>query len=371
MLELLSSMRFLTANPPNKSASHPLPDTSKMSAELFDLDVQAGIAMAWHGKTKVVTTVTREVALPFEIERKSIYVNTGKLRKVADFSVFVCTDNGEIVGKPMADTYQALTNAEFWEVCNDALKGTGAIIESAGTLNNRARRFLTIKLDDAATTIGGRKFLNRISMIDAIDGTAYFHAVNTSICVVCANTARAVIGDMKGEFRFKLKHTKNFHAKIENMEAQIEAMVGVQAQFNAALEIAANEPLSITGARHLFAGWLGDGAESLSTRAVNTAERLVTLHVKGAGNNGETLLDGVSAVTDFYSHESSGGDDKDGFRWKQFQSSEHGNGMKAKTDFLSALFLTEKGRVSGLNRVGIAEMQNRGERLLKDYAAAN
>lgn len=335
-----------------------------MSAELFDLDVQAGIAMAWHGRTKVVETVTREVALPFEIERKPIFVNTGKLRKVPDFTVFVSDDNGEIVGKPMAETYQALTNAQFWDVCADALKGTGAIIESAGTLNNRARRFLTIKLDDKATVIGGRKFLNRISMIDSIDGTAYFHAVNTSICVVCANTARAVIGDMTGEFRFKLKHTKTFHAKIDNMEAQIEKMVGVQAQFNAALDMAANEPLAEGNARNLFAGWIGTDAESLSTRAKNTVDRLVGLYRGGAGNKGETLLDGVSAVTDFYSHESSGGEEKEGFRWKQFQSSEFGNGMKAKTDFLTALFLTEKGRVSGLNRPGIAEIQSRGEKLL-------
>jgi phage/plasmid-like protein (TIGR03299 family) len=342
-----------------------------MSADLFELDVQAGIEMAWHKKTIVMEKVTREAAFPFEIERKPIFVNSGKLRKVADFSVFVATDNGEIIGKPMSDTYSALKNEEFWELCQDALRGTGAIVESAGTLNNRARRFITIKLDDKSTKIGGREFKNRISMIDAIDGTAYFHAINTSVCVVCANTARMAIGDMTGEFRFKLKHTKNFHTKIENMEKQIESMLGVQAEFNAALEMTANEPLAITGARHLFAGWLGSEAETLSTRAVNTVERLVALHVKGLGNDGETLLDGVSAVTDFYSHESSGGDENDGFRWKQFNSSEFGSGNRAKTDFLSTLFLTEKGRVKGIDRNGIAEMQKRGATLLLDYASKN
>lgn len=335
-----------------------------MSAELYDLDVQAGIEMAWHHKTKVVETVTLDVALPFEIERRPIYVNTGKLRKVPDFSVFVSSDNGEIVGRPMADTYQALSNAQFWDVCAEALRGTGAVIESAGTLNNRARRFITIKLDDSSTSIGGRKFLSRISMIDAIDGTAHFHAVNTNICVVCANTARAAIGDMTGEFRFKLKHTKNFHARIEGMERQIESMVGVQAQFNAALAIAASEPLVENDARNLFAGWIGTDATELSTRAKNTVDRLVGLYRGGAGNKGETLLDGVSAVTDFYSHESSGGEDKPGFRWKQYQSSEYGSGARAKTDFLSSLFVTDKGRVSGLDRDGIATMQRRGATLL-------
>jgi hypothetical protein len=79
----------------------------------------------------------------------------------------------------------------------------------------------------------------------------------------------------------------------------------------------------------------------------------------------------VSAVTDFYSHESSGAEEKEGFRWKQFNSSEFGAGARAKTDFLSALFLTEKGKLTGLNRLAINEMQSRGQRLLADYAAAN
>lgn len=342
-----------------------------MAHQIEIRDVQAGIEMAWHKLTRVVEKVTFADAFPWELKEVPLYVQTGKLTRVPGFKAFVASDDKALCGRPMAETYTALSNAEFWGVCNDALAGTGAIVESAGTMMDRSRRFLTIKLADDSREIGGRKFLARISLVDSIDGSTHFYAVNTSTCVVCANTARMVMGDMTGEFRFKLKHTKGMRAKIEGMEAQIESMLGVQAQFNSALEMAANEPLSITGARDLFAGWLGDGADSLSTRAVNTVERLVTLHVKGAGNAGETLLDGVSAVTDFYSHESSGGEEKDGFRWKQFQSSEFGSGARAKTDFLSALFLTEKGRVTGVNRGGIAEMQTRGERLLADYAKAN
>lgn len=327
--------------------------------------------MAWHGLTVVVPEVTQAVAFPFELKEVPLYVQTGKLTRVPGFKAFIASDDKELCGRPMPETYTALSNAEFWNVCQDALSGTGAAIESAGTIMDRSRRFLTIKLADDARTIGGRKFLARISLIDSIDGTTYFYAVNTATCVVCANTARMVMGDMAGEFRFKLKHSKGMRAKIEGMESQIEAMVGVQAQFNSALEMAASEPLAEGNARNLFSGWLGFDADSLSTRAVNTAERLVGLYRAGAGNKGETLLDGVSAVTDFYSHESSGGEENDGFRWKQFNSSEFGAGARAKTDFLSSLFLTEKGKVTGLNRNGMNEMQSRGQRLLADYAAAN
>lgn len=342
-----------------------------MSHEMKFRDAQTGLTQAWHGLTEVVDVITQKVAFPWELKEMPVYVHTGKLTKVPGFKVFVASDDKLLCGKPMAETYQALSNAEFWETATEALEGTGAIVESAGTIMDRSRRFITIKLADDQKTIGGRTFKHRISFIDSIDGTTHFYAVNTSVCVVCANTARMVMGDMTGEFRFKLKHTKGLRAKIEGMSSQIENMLGVRAQFEAALQMAANEPLVESNARNLFAGWLGTDAEKLSTRAVNTVDRLTGLYRKGAGNNGQTLLDGVSAVTDFYSHESSGGEDKAGFRWKQELSSEFGAGARAKTDFLSALFLTEKGKVREINRNGINEMQNRGGKLLADYAKAN
>ena len=338
----------------------------------MELDFQYGVELAWHHLTRLAKVLTQELVFPKEIElsRVTIYTNTGKMQKISGYTMFRSAD-GYNIGKPMPESYVGLNNAEFWAACNDSLTGTGAIVESAGTLNNRARRFLTIKLSDDQTKIGGRTFKNRISFVDSIDGTCYFHAINTSTCIVCANTARAALGDASGEFRFKVKHTKGMLAKIDNMKEALDAMLGVQAEFNQALTMAASEPLAETNARNLFAGWIGTDAEKLSSRAANTVDRLVGLYQGGAGNKGETLLDGVSAVTDFYSHESSGGEDKPGFRWKQFQSSEFGAGQRAKADFVSSLFLTEKNKVRGVNRDGIAEMQRRGGKLLADYANAN
>jgi hypothetical protein len=343
--------------------------TGEVPSGIFSRDIQAGIEMAWHGQTKVVQEVTQKDAFPFELQRKPLYVNSGKLRKVPNFEVFVANDDQEICGKPVMGSYIALTNQEFWNVCREALAGTGAIVESAGTIMDRSRRFMTIKLANDQTQIGGRTFKHRISLIDSIDGSTYFYGVNTSVCVVCVNTSVAAIGDMTGQFRFKFRHTKGLKAQIEGMEMTIEQMLGVEAQFNAALQIAASEQLTENNARNLFAGWIGGAAKEkktveLSTRAINTVDRLVQLYRGGAGNKGETLLDGVSAVTDFYSHESSGGEEKEGFRWKQFNSSEFGSGARAKTDFISSLFETKSGRLMGLNRPAIATMQDVGAKLL-------
>jgi hypothetical protein len=47
-------------------------------------------------------------------------------------------------------------------------------------------------------------------------------------------------------------------------------------------------------------------------------------------------------VTDFYSHESSGGADQPGFRMKQTLSSEFGSASRKKQDFFNSLFSVDK-----------------------------
>jgi hypothetical protein len=364
LLELSPSVAIPIRETSRNRAGCSLP-RQLMAHEIMELDFQYGVEMAWHHLTRVCKEITKELVFPKEIElsRVPIYTNAGKVEKVDGFTLFRSAD-GHNIGKPIADTYVAFDNGAFWDACTEALSGSGAIVESAGTLFNRSRRFLTIKLADDQTKIGGRTFKNRISFIDSIDGSTFFHCVNTSVCVVCNNTAQAAIGDKSGEFRFRISHRKNFVSRIDNMNEALDSMLGVQAQFNEALRIASSEPLREPDARNLFAGWLGDGASKLSVRAENTVDRLVSLYRSGAGNRGETLLDGISAVTDFYSHESSGGEDKPGFRWKQHLSSEYGAGNRAKSDFISSLFLTDKGTVLGVDRNGIDAMQDRGAKLL-------
>jgi hypothetical protein len=357
-----------------------------MPANIFARDVQTGLEMAWHNKTNVVPEVTFENAFPWELSRIPAYFNSKKkgqsgppkFTKLPGITVFVADDDGEICGKPVADSYDALTNSEFWGVATDALKGTGATIESAGTLFDRSRRFLTIRLSDDSVNIGGREFKNRISFIDSIDMSTLFYAVNTSTCVVCSNTARAVMGDNSGEFQFKIRHTTGetgLRAKIEDANKTIESMIGVQAIFNSALRLASEESKNPETAKNLFAGWLGEGAERLSTRTRNTIDRLVSLHRGGAGNRGETLLDAVSAVTDFYSHESRGeaktekGEvDSENTRAKQWLSSEYGTAMRKKVEFMQSIFVlpTRKSAKQSpeINFARISEFEKNGEKLL-------
>jgi len=314
-----------------------------MAHQIEVRDVQAGIEQAWHGLTKVVPIVTFDDAFPFEIERLPLLVANDT--PLEGWSFFRCSDDGKPAGVPVAESYIALSNARFWEIVQNAVGGTGATIESAGTIYDRCRRFVTVKLGTDLDTfkVGDREFNNRFSLLDSIDGSTNFYGVNSSTCVVCANTFAVVMGDHSGEFRFKIRHSKNILPKIENMEKAIDQFLGVTAQFKKALSIANEIPVTPVDARSLFAGWAATDTNGMSSRSFNTVTRLTELFNRGAGNNGETLLDAFSAVTDYYSHESSGGADQPGFRMKQTISSEFGSGSRKKQDFFANLF-TAKGK---------------------------
>ena len=98
------------------------------------------------------------------------------------------------------------------------------------------------------------------------------------------------------------------------------------------MESLANQTVTADNVREIFTGFVAPvDAEKLSTRAENTVDRLVSLFNGGAGNNGRNMADAFSAVTDYYTHESSGGENKE----KQFLSSEYGAGAQRKAEFFS------------------------------------
>jgi hypothetical protein len=332
-----------------------------MAANLLNRDVQVGLEMAWHGQTLVVPEVKFEEAFPYEIERHP-------LPPLEGWSYFKCSDDGKPVGIPVRDSYTALENKRFWEIVQNAVGGSGATVESAGTLFDRCRRFITVKLNTEMDDfkVGDRHFKNRFSLLDSIDSSTNFYGVNSNTCVVCSNTFAVVMGDKSGEFNFKLKHSKGMLPKIENMEKAIDSFVGASAQFKKALSIANSMEVKTADARALFAGWAASSEGAMSKRTYNVVGRITDLFLGGAGNKGETLLDAFSAVTDYYSHESSGGEDQPGFRMKQAMSSEFGSGNRKKQDFFNSLFVLPKKRQDSpeFNRPSFDSLVENGRRVL-------
>lgn len=328
-------------------------------------DRQASPNMAWHGLTTICNPVTKECAFPWEVEAVKVHLPDGSPLVLSEdgkrknVQILVASDDGKPIGLPFTESYVYNTTQRFWDTIHSALEGVPFTVESAGSLKNRSRIFASVKVADD-WKIGEREFKDFLSFLDSFDKSISYESHYSSHCIVCANTAAMSIQDAinrlaKGNpnaFRSKARHSKNFTSNVDKVKQAVEDFIGVRSLFKTALEEFASKPITSVKARETFMGFVADEkTEEASTRAINTVERLSELFAGGKGNSGKTRLDAFSAVTDFYSHESSGGENK----IKQWESSEFGSGRRKKEEFFDLLSGSE-------NR--LKEVQKRGAMLL-------
>lgn len=321
-----------------------------MSHEINSIDFQQGREMAWHGLTDVKPELSLKdsrfaqwdyLELPTFLEYNGQRMATGEKR-------LVCSDIGLPVGKTYSDSRTQFTNGELIELMESALSDAGAKLESCGTVRNRETRFFSFSVEGAEKfQAGGQLHKMAISIVDDIVGRfKMFFSLNMTKAV-CANTVATVLRTADSESA--VKHTLNARKRLPSFHEAIEKAIHTQDEYIAKIDRLANERVNTEEAKGIFAAFMAQDmkAKTLSRRAINTTDELVSLFLRGAGNKGETLNDVFSAVTDYYSHNSSGGDDKQ----KQFESSEFGAAAKAKNSFLELL---EKpvGELRSLAKVG-------------------
>lgn len=315
-----------------------------MSHEIQIHDKQQGTEMAWHGLTEVLPVIVLANCFlsTWDVVKQVLFAigEDGKQIKT-DFCRLVCSDNPEIViGSPVhCETYTVLSNKRFVEIAQSVIDSiTGAVVSSVGSVCNRARIFISIRVPEMQSFIAaGREFKPYLNLLSSHDKSAPFIVNMSTICTVCNNTFGANLHDSENRsLRLKITHSKNMADKLENVPEIIKAYLASVQQFADTLNKFASQPISTDETRAFFAGFLdansnetlgtADELRQFSTRRMNQIDRLTELFLTGKGNNGKNLADVFSAVTDYYSHESSGGENP----FKQVASSEFGNGATMK-----------------------------------------
>ena len=284
-----------------------------MSAEIFSQDFQAGTSQAWHGQTKVKTAEEMlSAGFTYELQKQPIArLVDGNWQQIPGQYVIGSTDNNLPIGcevddlssaQPQSDSFGFMGNAEFWAMVRRTIEGTGFKVESYGTLQNRRKRFVSLKPSSkVGFTAGKREFRQYLSLLDALDGTTNLTCLYNSVCVVCANTyASAMTGGGKCA---RNRHSKNHLDRVPEFEATIDAFFGFSAQFEKLMNQLDSMPVDPGKAKNVYAGFLGGGDE-MSTRTANQVDRLTALFQSGRGNGGATALDLFSGVTEYYTRES-------------------------------------------------------------------
>lgn len=258
------------------------------------------------------------------------------------FKILTGSDDGEIIGKPFAGTYTPVTNKQFLDMIAEAISGVkGAVVESVGSVCNRGRVFVSVSIKGMDKfVVGKREFQNFLNFGNGHDQTSAVWANASNTCTVCNNTFTMNLNGEQ-EVKIKVKHSKDVAMRLDNIVEVIDAYAGTQAKFKAEFERLLNEPLKTDKARNLFAGWLvrsaagNENGRDLGPKTLTKVNRLTELFETGRGNTGSNRADAFSAITDFYTHESTRNSGRN--LQRQLYSSEYGLGRMAKTDFWNVI----------------------------------
>lgn len=326
-----------------------------MAHKIEKFDKQQGLKQAWHGLTEVLPEITLENnwltswdVVPVELleigEQVEINGATYFTGEKSGLSRLVCSDIHAVkVGQGYnPNTFKPIDNKAFLGLVRDSIGGTPHKICSVGSLRNRGRVFLSVELAGMERfKSAGREFSAFLNFGNGHDKSSVLWVSTSNVCTVCDNTYTMNLvqvenkeaKDNSDDIKMNLRHTKNANLRLPDMAKLIDKAVGVQAEFAIELEKLAEQTITEKNAENLFAGFVGRNIaeidKGMSTRARNTVSRLKELHIAGLGNNGENLADSFQAVTEYYTRESSGGDNK----MRQVVSSEFGAGQASKAAF--------------------------------------
>lgn len=329
-----------------------------MGHKIEKRDKQQGRTQAWHGLTEIVTDLNLDnnvLRRGWDIEEVPLSIPDGT---VTPFKILVGTDDKEVIGKPFASTYKPITNAQFLDAIKEATSGISGIkVESAGSVCNRGRVFVSLSLKESSSyKIGNREFNEFLNFGNAHDQSSVLWVNNTNICTVCNNTFSYNLRNKTSNVDVRIFHRGDVEVKLTNMAEIIDAHLGSQAQFKAEFERLMKLDMNATQARNLFAGWTirNDSEKEITTRGMKKINRLTELFNKGAGNSGANRADAFSAVTDYFTHESTRGNGSN--TGNQFVSSEFGLGRTAKQDFWD--LIGDDDEVHNYSVIGIKALAN-------------
>lgn len=304
-----------------------------MAHNIQQRDIQTGVEQAWHKLTNVVSAVTEDnvgILYPMEIVQCYHSLPSGEMGK-SNGRQIISLDDCLPVGSVVGADYKLIQNREIWNEVQSALAGTGHRIVSAGTVGNRATGFISVKVCESFQA--ARRLTNTVlNVLWGHGGNRSVSYRTSATVVVCQNTYNLALAD---KARVSIRHTRS--GNIGDLGREIDAHVGVTAEFRMAMDSLDSQPCSTPRAEAMFAGFLGTKADSMGqtgrTKLATSLGRLSRLHRHGAGNDGKTMADTFNAVTDYYSHESAGIVTP----WKQYVTSEFGTAGTRKQEFMKAI----------------------------------
>lgn len=305
-----------------------------MSANIQTRDIQVGLEMAWHKLTQVekaIDATNCRILYPMTIEQL-VFKNPAGDYVEGNGRQIVSLDDNLPIGRPVGSDYKLIPNLEIWDAVQGGLAGTKHEIVSCGSVSDRALGFISVKIADDFKA-ANRDTKSVMNVLWGHGGNKAVVARTGFTVVVCQNTFNVAMRE-KSDFKLSIRHTAK--ANVLDLSKAIDAHIGVVAEFKDAMDSMDSVDVTTDKARKIYAGFLSGGevpeTKTGISRLTNVVHDMTTLFAIGKGNAGRTMADVFNGATDYYSHESSGGN-----RWKQFVSSEFGAADNRKREFMDVI----------------------------------
>jgi phage/plasmid-like protein (TIGR03299 family) len=138
----------------------------------------------------------------------------------------------------VGNRYTPIDNSEAFDFLNVLADESGAVFETAGSLGNGQRVFMTMKFPDSMTLGGVDVVDNYIMAVNSHDGSSAFVVAVTPIRAVCTNTVRLALAQAKS--KISLKHTSGATAKVQ----QARETLGIVWKYQEAFQLEVESLLS-------------------------------------------------------------------------------------------------------------------------------
>lgn len=218
----------------------------------------------------------------------------------------VVREDGNILGV-VGNDYHIIQNVDCFDFMDDLIGSGHAVYETAGSLRNGSRIFMTCKLPEAMN-IGPDKIDKYLLLSSSHDGSLSLQVRWTPVRVVCQNTLSMA---MRGASNcVNIRHTRSYKDKIQQARQLLELTEvyynNMEVEFNKLLDESMTASDFTAFSKALFPDTLTaeDGSSEASGQAKRRRSDIENLYINGMGHEdiAGTRWAAFNAVTEYVDH---------------------------------------------------------------------
>ena len=168
--------------------------------------------------------------------------------------------------------YTPIQNSEAFEFLNHIADESGAVFETAGSLGNGERVFMSMKMPETMKLANGQDTVDSYIMAtNSHDGTTAFTVAVTPVRVVCTNTVRLALA--QAQATIKLRHTFGATAKVQQARETLGLVWKYQEAFQQEVENLISQSFSNSDFKQFVDKLIPTPREDATQRVKNYADQ--------------------------------------------------------------------------------------------------